>query len=215
MVQRLVRFLARDGQVYNGDAILEQGETDAFKAQKARIITGDIFGKHEVTDQVVAIHTLLAPLALSEVGTVRCLGLNYALHAKESGMPEPKFPVLFFKPKTALASASDVIPVHPMAQEGSGLDWECELVIVIGKRCADVPESDALDYILGYSIGNDVSHREWQIKHGGGQWSLGKGFDGWAPYGPAIVTGDAVKDPQKLKIWTKLNGEIVQVRSPY
>lgn len=65
-----------------------------------------------------------------------------------------------------------------MAQEGTGLDYECELVAVIGKVCADVPESKALDFVLGYAVGNDVSHREWQIQRGGGQWSLGKGFDG-------------------------------------
>lgn len=68
-----------------------------------------------------------------------------------------------------------------MAQEGVGLDYECELVAIIGKACSDVPESEALKYVLGYAVGNDVSHREWQIQRGGGQWSLGKGFDGWAP----------------------------------
>jgi 2-keto-4-pentenoate hydratase/2-oxohepta-3-ene-1,7-dioic acid hydratase in catechol pathway len=67
-----------------------------------------------------------------------------------------------------------------------------------------------LDYVLGYAVGNDVSHRDWQIKFGGGQWSLGKGFDGWAPYGPGIVTKDVIKDGQNLNIWTKLNGETVQ-----
>lgn len=125
-------------------------------------------------------------------------------------MPEPKFPVLFYKPATSLSATGEPIPVHPMAQEGQGLDYECELVIVIGKRCADVSEADALDHILGFSVGNDVSHRDWQIKHGGGQWSLGKGFDGWAPYGPGIVTGNLIKDPQSLRIWTKLNGKTVQ-----
>lgn len=90
------------------------------------------------------------------------------------------------------------------------MDYECELVIVIGKQALDVSEDDALDYVLGYAVGNDVSHRDWQIKFGGGQWSLGKGFDGWAPYGPGIVTKEAIKDGQNLNIWTKLNGENVQ-----
>lgn len=98
-----------------------------------------------------------------------------------------------------------------MAQEGEGLDYECELVAVIGKKCSDVPESKALDYVLGYSVGNDVSHREWQLKRGGGQWSLGKGFDGWAPYGPGIVSSSLIKDPQTLRISTKLNGKTMQV----
>lgn len=81
---------------------------------------------------------------------------------------------------------------------------------MIGKTCADVPESKALDYVLGYAVGNDVSHRDWQLARGGSQWSLGKGFDGWAPYGPGIVSSSLIKDPQNLRIQTRLNGKIVQ-----
>lgn len=207
---RLVRFLARDGKVYYGDAILPRGVTDIAKTKQARILTGDIFGKHEVTDQVADVRLLLAPLALEDVKTVRCLGLNYEQHAHESKMPIPKYPILFYKPVTSLSGPTDPIPVHKMAQEQPGLDYECELVAVIGKRCADVSEADALSYVLGYAIGNDVSHRDWQIQRGGGQWSLGKGFDGWAPYGPGIVSSDIIKDPQTLRISTKLNGKTVQ-----
>lgn len=126
-------------------------------------------------------------------------------------MPEPRFPILFYKPATAAAAHGDPIPVPPVAQQhGASLDYECELVIVIGRRCRDVSEDEALDHVLGYAVGNDVSHRDWQIKQGGGQWSLGKGFDGWAPYGPGIVSPRIVGDPQALRIWTKLNGETVQ-----
>ncbi|KAK6863876.1 hypothetical protein PG990_006684 [Apiospora arundinis] len=207
---RLVRFLARDGRVYYGDAILPRGVTDIAKTRQARIVTGDIFGKHEVTDQVADVRLLLAPLALEDVKTVRCLGLNYEKHANESNMPIPKYPVLFYKPVTSLAGPTDPIPVHQIAQEEAGLDYECELVAVIGKRCSDVSEADALKYVLGYAIGNDVSHRDWQIKRGGGQWSLGKGFDGWAPYGPGIVSSNLIKDPQTLKISTRINGQTVQ-----
>jgi len=207
---RLIRFQAANGRVLYGDALLDHGVTDLAKVKQAHVIEGDIFGKHRVTDQVVKVQRLLTPIPPSRVGTVRCLGLNYALHAKETGNPEPKFPVLFYKPGTALSGPGDPIPISPMAQEGTGLDYECELVVVIGKKCTEVPESEALDYVLGYAVGNDVSHRDWQLKHGGGQWSLGKGFDGWAPYGPGIVTGNVIKDPQKLKIWTKLNGQAVQ-----
>ncbi|KAI1811866.1 fumarylacetoacetate hydrolase [Poronia punctata] len=207
---RLVRFLGRNGKVYYGDAVLPKGVTDISQAKQARVVTGDIFGKHEVTDHVADIRLLLAPLALEDVKTVRCLGLNYALHAKESGLPIPKYPVLFYKPATSLSGPTDPIPVHKQAQESPGLDYECELVIVIGKACADVSEAEALDYVLGYAIGNDVSHRDWQLERGGGQWSLGKGFDGWAPYGPGIISADLIKDPQKLRIQTRLNGQTVQ-----
>ncbi|KAL2072821.1 hypothetical protein VTL71DRAFT_12164 [Oculimacula yallundae] len=207
---RLVRFLAKDGRTYHGDAILPKGVTDLAKATQAKIIHGQIFGKHDVTDQVADIRLLLAPLALEDVRTVRCLGLNYEQHAKESNMPIPKYPILFYKPITSLTGPTDPIPIHALAQQFTGLDYECELVAVIGKTCSDVSESSALEYVLGYSIGNDVSHRDWQIKNGGGQWSLGKGFDGWAPYGPGIVSSKIITDPQNLRISTKVNGKTVQ-----
>ncbi|KAG9247521.1 hypothetical protein BJ878DRAFT_532525 [Calycina marina] len=207
---RLVRFLAKDGRTYYGDAVLPKGVTDIAKAKQARVIQGPIFGKHEVTDHITDIRLLLAPLALEDVKTLRCLGLNYEKHAVESKLPIPKYPVLFYKPITSLAGPFDPIPVHALAQEGTGLDYECELVAIIGKTCSDVPESEALNYVLGYAIGNDVSHRDWQLQRGGGQWSLGKGFDGWAPYGPGIVSTSLIKDPQNLKISTKVNGKTVQ-----
>ncbi|MDI1491145.1 MAG: hypothetical protein OHK93_002352 [Ramalina farinacea] len=157
------------------------------------------------------VRLLLSPLSRDDVRTVRCLGLNYAAHAKESGMPEPTYPVLFYKPTTSLSGPFDPIPIPTPAQQVDGLDYECELVAVIGKDCRDVSEERALGYVMGYSVGNDISHREWQLKRGGGQWGLGKGFDGWAPFGPGIVSAERViKDPQALKIGTKVNGEVVQ-----
>ncbi|KAL9119393.1 MAG: hypothetical protein Q9187_004054 [Circinaria calcarea] len=207
---RLVRFLAKDGRTYYGDAILPSGVSDIAKTTQARIINGDIFGKHNVTDQVADVKTLLAPLAASDVKTVRCLGLNYENHAKESGMPIPKYPILFYKPITSLTGPTSPIPVPLPAQEAPGLDYECELVAIIGRPALNVPASSALDYVLGYAVGNDISHREWQLKRGGGQWALGKGFDGWAPYGPGIASTDLIRDPQALRISTKLNGEMVQ-----
>ncbi|KAJ6104979.1 hypothetical protein N7486_003668 [Penicillium sp. IBT 16267x] len=188
----LVRFLAKDGQIYYGDALLPAGVTDISKATQAKVIKGDIFGQHRVTDQVADVRMLLAPLAREDIRT---------------------YPVLFFKPVTAIAGPTDDIPVGQMAQEGEGLDYECELVIVIGKEARDVPESKALEYVLGYAVGNDVSHRDWQIKRGGGQWNLGKGFDGWAPFGPGIVSSQVISDPNALHISTKLNGKTVQSSS--
>ncbi|KAJ5364444.1 Fumarylacetoacetate hydrolase domain-containing protein [Penicillium cataractarum] len=210
---RLIRFLAKDGHVYYGDALLPTGISDVAKATQARVITGDIFGTHRITDQIADVRMLLAPLARKDIRTVRCLGLNYEQHAKESNLPIPKFPVLFFKPVTAISGPTDDIPVAPIAQEGEGLDYECELVIVIGKEARNVSEANALDYVLGYAVGNDVSHRDWQIKRGGGQWGLGKGFDGWAPFGPGIVSSRIIRDPNALHIGTKLNGETVQSSS--
>ncbi|KAL8724315.1 MAG: hypothetical protein Q9166_008016, partial [cf. Caloplaca sp. 2 TL-2023] len=208
--QRLIRFLAKDGTTYYGDAILSSGVTDIAQATQARVIKGDIFGKHHVTNQIADIRLLLAPLAREDIKTVRCLGLNYELHAKESKMPLPKYPVLFYKPVTALAGPFDNIPVPAPAQEVDGLDYECEFVAIVGKEARDVSESEALNHVLGYAVGNDISHREWQLKRGGGQWALGKGFDGWAPFGPGVVSSRLIRDPQSLKISTKLNGKTVQ-----
>lgn len=211
--QRLIRFLAKDGQIYYGDAILPSGVSDISKAATAKVIKGDIFGRHEVTDQIAEVRTLLSPLAREDIPTVRGLGLNYEQHAKESNLPLPKYPVLFYKPVNTIAGPNDDIPVPYMAQEVEGIDYECELVIVIGKQAKNVPESQALDYVLGYAVGDEVSHREWQIKRGGGQWALGKSFDGWAPFGPGIVTTNVIRDPSTLNISTKLNGQTVQSSS--
>jgi 2-keto-4-pentenoate hydratase/2-oxohepta-3-ene-1,7-dioic acid hydratase in catechol pathway len=211
--QRLIRFLAKDGRTYYGDAILPAGITDIGKAKKARIINGSPFSNHEVTDQVEDVRVLLSPLARNDIGTVRCLGLNYAEHAREAKMPIPKYPILFYKPVTSISGPFDAIPVPFPAQEHPSLDYECELVTVIGKPAYNVSVEKALDYVLGYTVGNDVSRREWQQKRGGGQWSLGKGFDGWAPIGPGIVSTDIIKDPNNLRIKTTLNGTTVQDNS--
>ncbi|KAK4981591.1 hypothetical protein LTR66_009863 [Elasticomyces elasticus] len=210
---RLIRFLAKDGRTYYGDAITTPGANDLTRVTQAKVIRGSPWGRHEVTDQVADVRTLLAPLAREDIQTVRCLGLNYERHAREANMPIPTYPVLFYKPITSITGPFDPIPVPAPAQEAPGLDYECELVAVIGKQGVDIPESKALDYVAGYCVGNDVSHREWQLKRGGGQWGLGKGFDGWAPIGPAIVSSSIIKDPQNLKIKTVLNGKTVQESS--
>ena len=109
-------------------------------------------------------------------------------HAKESGSAIPKYPVLFFKPITALASGTARIHVCAFAQISPEIDYECELVIVIGKQGKNIPEEKALDFVLGYAVGNDVSHRGWQLHRGASQWGIGKMFDGWATISGAIVS---------------------------
>ncbi|CAG9986892.1 unnamed protein product [Clonostachys byssicola] len=207
---RLIRFLAKDGNIYYGDAILPSGVTDVGKAVQARILNGNPFGKHELTEQVADVDSLLSPLAREHLKTVRCLGLNYEQHAKETGTPIPQYPILFFRPITSLNGPFDTIPIPAVARQFDGVDYECELAVVIGKDAYQVPESKALEYVAGYAVGNDISHREWQLRRGGSQWGFGKGFDGWAPFGPGIVSSKLIPDPQKLKISTKVNGETVQ-----
>ncbi|KAK9450896.1 uncharacterized protein V1518DRAFT_411989 [Limtongia smithiae] len=207
---RLVRFISTDGKTYTGDAILPAGTTDAMKATRAKVIVGDIFGEYTITEEVKDIKKLLSPLSWSQIPTVRLLGLNYAKHALEIKLPKPIYPVLFFKPLTAIGGPTDDIPVPKLAQIDNETDYECELVIVIGKKALNVTEEDALNYVLGYCVGNDLSQRAWQIKKGGGQWGLGKMFDGWAPMGPAIVSSSIITNPQNLKISTKINGKVCQ-----
>ncbi|KAK0456357.1 hypothetical protein EV421DRAFT_1698817 [Armillaria borealis] len=211
--ERIVRFISSDGNIYFGDAILPTNTTDAFFSTHARIIQGDILGNFTVTREIKDIKKLLAPLPSDRVRTVRMVGLNYVSHIDESNMTIPQWPILFYKPWTALNTPSDPIPVSAGFQtQGnftSSMDWEGELVVVIKKAAYNITDDEALDHVLGYTVGHDVSHRGWQIERGGEpqpQYSMGKGADGWAPWGPAIVTTDIIPDPQVLNLHTKVNG---------
>jgi 2-keto-4-pentenoate hydratase/2-oxohepta-3-ene-1,7-dioic acid hydratase in catechol pathway len=135
-----------------------------------------------------------------------CVGLNYADHAAEAGMPVPKEPVLFLKAISALMGSNDAV-VLPQGSVKS--DWEVELGVVIGSRARYVSEADALDHVAGYCVVNDLSEREYQLERGG-QWDKGKGCDTFGPVGPWLVTADEVPDPQALSLWLDLNGERCQ-----
>ena len=126
-----------------------------------------------------------------------CIGLNYADHAAESGMQVPPEPVIFMKAVLSIAGPDDDVPIPPGAKK---VDWEVELGVVIGRRCKRVSEADALDYVAGYCVTNDLSEREWQLERQG-NWSKGKSHDGFAPLGPWLVTKDEVPDPQNLRLW--------------
>jgi 2-keto-4-pentenoate hydratase/2-oxohepta-3-ene-1,7-dioic acid hydratase in catechol pathway len=136
-----------------------------------------------------------------------CIGLNYRDHAAESGAPIPKEPVLFSKYATALIGHGAPIVLPPVSQE---VDYEAELVIVIGKRGRHVNKDQAMSYVAGYTIGHDVSARDWQLKKDGKQWMVGKTFDTFAPTGPHLVTTDEVPDPHSLPIRLRLNGQRMQ-----
>ena len=135
-----------------------------------------------------------------------CIGLNYADHAAEAGMPVPKEPIIFLKSLGALCGANDDVK---MPRGSKKLDWEVELGIVIGKKASYVPESHAMDYVAGYCVCNDVSEREYQLERAG-TWDKGKGCDTFGPTGPWMVTKDEVRDPQNLALWTEVNGKRYQ-----
>ncbi len=135
-----------------------------------------------------------------------CIGLNYAKHAAESGAQVPPEPVIFFKSTTALCGPFDnvVIPRNSVKT-----DWEVELAFVIGKKASYVDEAEAMDYVAGYILHNDYSEREFQLERSG-QWVKGKSNDTFAPMGPFMATKDEIADPHKLRLWLKVNGEMLQ-----
>ncbi|WP_028221241.1 ureidoglycolate lyase [Paraburkholderia oxyphila] len=143
---------------------------------------------------------------VGHIGKMVCIGLNYADHAAESGMPVPSEPVVFNKWTSAIIGADDDIEIPRGSKK---TDWEVELGVVIGKHAKNVSEADALNYVAGYCIVNDVSEREWQIERGG-QWDKGKGFDTFGPTGPWLVTRDEVSDPQNLSMWLEVDGHRYQ-----
>lgn len=148
--------------------------------------------------------TLTYAPAVSNPEKIICVGLNYIDHAKESNMDTPKSPVLFNKFNSALSAHLETISIP---EEAKNMDYEAELVVVMGKTAKNVSEDDALSYVFGYSVGNDVSARDLQFKSG--QWLLGKTPDGFAPVGPFIVTRDEI-DPNNLAIECRVNGEVRQ-----
>jgi 2,4-didehydro-3-deoxy-L-rhamnonate hydrolase len=139
-------------------------------------------------------------------GKIICIGLNYRKHAAESGMAEPTEPVVFFKATSSIIGPNDTIIIPKNSKK---TDWEVELAVVIGKRANYISEEEALDYVAGYVLHNDVSEREFQIERGG-QWVKGKSCDTFAPLGPYLVTKDEVADPNNLKLWLTLNGKKMQ-----
>jgi 2,4-diketo-3-deoxy-L-fuconate hydrolase len=140
------------------------------------------------------------------IGKFVCVGLNYADHAAESGLPVPAEPVLFMKATSAVIGCNDAV-VLPQSSKKS--DWEVELGVVIGTTARYVSEADALKHVAGYCVVNDLSEREYQIERGG-QWDKGKGCDTFGPIGPWLVTSDEVPDPQNLDMWLEVNGQRFQ-----
>lgn len=144
--------------------------------------------------------------AIARPSKIVCIGLNYAKHAAESGMDVPKEPVIFFKSTSALCGPNDnvIIPRNSVKT-----DWEVELAFVIGKKASYVDEANAMDYVAGYILHNDYSEREFQLERSG-QWVKGKSNDTFAPLGPFMATKDEIADPHTLRLWLKVNEEMLQ-----
>ncbi len=131
------------------------------------------------------------------------IGLNYIDHAKETNSPIPENPVVFFKSTTCIVGPNDNVMVP---KDSTQLDWEVEIAFVIGRTARHVEKKDALKYVAGYCVVNDVSERDFQLKKSASQWSKGKGCDTFGPLGPWLVTTDEIKDVQNLNMWLDVNG---------
>lgn len=143
---------------------------------------------------------------VGDIGKFMCIGLNYTDHAEETGMAIPEHPILFMKATSAIVGPNDTVSI-PRGSTQS--DWEVELGVVIGTPCKYVAEEDALDYVAGYCVINDVSERHFQTQLTG-QWTKGKSCDTFGPTGPWLVTKDEVPDPQDLSMWLDINGQRMQ-----
>ena len=177
-------------------------------------ITGEILGDGKLAD-LKAIDPTMLPLVspdtrlgpcVGKVGKLMCIGLNYADHAKETGADIPEYPILFMKANSAINGPNDDI-IPPRGSKYT--DWEVELGVVIGKAAKYIDEDNALDYVAGYCVVNDVTERKFQSKLSG-QWTKGKSCDTFAPIGPWVVTKDEIGDPQNLDMWLDVNGQRMQ-----
>jgi 2-keto-4-pentenoate hydratase/2-oxohepta-3-ene-1,7-dioic acid hydratase in catechol pathway len=192
---KIIRYRNPAGEIYHAS---EQSDGSCFR------IEGDIFNDFEITRETAEVQQILAPVVRTMVW---CIGQNYRRHADETGIGTYEFPVVFAKGTNSLQNPGDPIRIPAHSQE---IDYEGELVVVVGKACKDISRERALDYIAGYTCGNDVSARDWQLKKGGGQWCRGKSFDTFAPLGPCLVTRESIPNPNALRIRTTVNGKTRQ-----
>ncbi|KAJ9193954.1 hypothetical protein DTO027B5_5511 [Paecilomyces variotii] len=213
---RLVRFIPKSdaSKILLGepvDASIDVGlATYRNQDVEVRLFSGtSVLQPGEKTDTVETIGRVLSPLTKQEVGTIRCIGLNYVSHAKEMNMALPAVPPLFLKPATSLADpwpANSILP--KITQLDNTGDYESEMAIVIGRDAKNVSEADALNYVLGYTAANDISSRTSQMAQS--QWCFSKGFDASCPLGPVLASASLIPDASKLRIRGLKNGNPVQ-----
>jgi len=206
---KLVRYGAK-GQEKPG--ILAADGTVRDLSSVVPDITGDVLANQMDTLRAVDPNSLPVVnverygACVGDIGKFMCIGLNYSDHAAETGAKIPENPILFMKATSAVIGPNDMV----MLPRGSThTDWEVELGLVIGKTCKYVTAEEALDYVAGYFVANDVSERHFQLKLSG-SWTKGKSCDTFGPIGPWLVTADEVADPQNLKLGLNVNGQVMQ-----
>ncbi|OQR86544.1 fumarylacetoacetate (FAA) hydrolase [Achlya hypogyna] len=199
---RVIRFRDATGAV-------RVGQEPTASSTKSQLIAGaDVLGSLELTPEFADVRRVLAPFVPTQIIGI---GLNYRNHAKETNMPIPSHPVVFFKSLNSVTDPEMPIVLPRIASDPPEVDYECELAVVLKADCRNVAVEDALSYVAGYTCANDVSARRWQgVPRGGGQWCRAKSFDTFCPLGPCLVPASEITDPQSLRIETFLNGECVQ-----
>lgn len=209
-----MKFLRYGPQGHEKPGLLDAGGTVRDLSAQVGDISGTVLADGTLarlasidpsTLPAVANPGRLGP-CVSGVGKFICIGLNYADHAEESGMAVPQEPILFMKATSAITGPNDRIIIP---RDSKKTDWEVELGVVIGREARYVDERDALDYVGGYCVINDVSEREFQAERGG-QWTKGKSADTFGPIGPWLVTPDEVPDPLNLGMWLEVDGHRYQ-----
>jgi len=195
---QILRFKSDDSKIYTGCD---------FDNNTASVLEGDIYSDFIDTKKRKIVNKILSPIAPK---VIYCIGLNYKLHAKETGHDLPKNPIVFMKNISAAAGHLDDIVIPASCAKKPEVDYEAELAVIIKKSIKNVLPENALDYVLGYTCANDVSARRWQKNAGGQQWITGKSFDTFCPFGPWIVTKDEIDDPNNLDIECVLNGDNMQ-----
>ncbi len=181
------------------------GAYHAEEPGRARVIEGDILGSFCLTERSAAIKKILPPV---NPPNILALGFSYGKHAGETESRAPESPVLFIKGTNSLLAPGETI-LLPKAGPDE-VDYEAELAVVIGKRAKNVSPEKAMEFVLGYTCGNDVSARDWQMVKQKKQWARGKSFDTFCPLGPWLVTKDEIPDPNNLRIRSILNGKVMQ-----
>lgn len=202
-----MRFCSLSGGVPDAVAVAQDGGTrrvapPAGELQAVFEVVMD--GAKLALDSALEPHSELGPPL--RPGKIVAIGLNYRMHADESGVEAPSRPLVFAKFPSSVTGPTAPIVVDPSLMER--VDWEVELAVVVGRRMRHVPEAEALDYVFGYTVANDVSARDVQFSDG--QWTRGKSFDSFCPLGPVVVTPDELGPLDDLRLTTRVNGELMQ-----
>ncbi|KAM0718982.1 hypothetical protein Q7P37_006054 [Cladosporium fusiforme] len=215
---RLVRYVsATDGVVRYGEPVIKSDGADIAALARngnlqVMVYNGNDALSAQPTGNKDTVKKLLGPLRAQEVPIIRCAGLNYKTHIKETGRAFPECPTIFTKPSPAVADHEAPVPIPKVAQQQA--DYEGELVVLIGRDAYDVKAEDALDYVAAYTAGDDVSARDWQREPGKAgvvpQWSFSKSFDKYAPLGPVLVSSKILGAADQQELRTYVNGEVRQ-----